>query len=152
MLATARGRYTSGAWRSQMIVGFMPLGQGNVVFDTPKHNRTDDFIAFLQRIRRAYPCTQPIGIILDNAAVHRAKKVREYARQNHIHLIFLPPYSPELNPIEFAWKDIKRPLRKIRVFDDMIEAIDETTLFFLEKGRTSYTQSWYERFVLQDFA
>lgn len=56
---------------------------------------------------------QPSVIIMDNARFHRMAVLREMAQKaNHI-ILPLPPYSPELNPIEKVWANIKRELRKI---------------------------------------
>lgn len=46
-------------------------------------------------------------LVLDNASWHRSKKAIQYAEKLGIILYFLPPYSPELNPIEQLWKWIK---------------------------------------------
>jgi transposase len=49
-----------------------------------------------------------IAIILDNASIHRSKKTRLYLqRHKNIHLFYLPPYSPEYNPVEMFWRWIK---------------------------------------------
>jgi putative transposase len=52
--------------------------------------------------------TQPSLIILDNAAFHRARSTIQLIRQAGHRLLFLPPYSPHLNPIEKLWANIKR--------------------------------------------
>jgi len=44
----------------------------------------------------------------DNFRSHHAIETREFARKEHIELVYLPPYSPDLNPIEYIWKRIKR--------------------------------------------
>lgn len=55
-------------------------------------------------------------IILDNASFHRMNKLQEIT-QKYGHIILpLPPYSPELNPIEKCWANIKELLRKILPF------------------------------------
>lgn len=56
---------------------------------------------------------KPCIIILDNPRFHRMKKLAELANQTkHKHVILaLPPYSPELNPIEKTWANIKQWLR-----------------------------------------
>jgi len=47
-------------------------------------------------------------LILDNSKSHHADKTIRKAKELHIILLFLPPYSPDLNPVEFIWKTIKR--------------------------------------------
>ena len=46
-------------------------------------------------------------VILDNAAYQHCKKVKDFAAARNIHLIFLPPYSPNLNLIERLWKFLR---------------------------------------------
>ena len=49
--------------------------------------------------------------IMDNARFHRKAKLRGLAEKAGVGLIFLPPYSPDLNPIEKSWANMKRWLR-----------------------------------------
>ena len=52
-------------------------------------------------------------IVMDNASFHRKNKLLSLVENSGRRLIFLPPYSPELNPIENFWSWLKRYLRKI---------------------------------------
>ena len=52
-------------------------------------------------------------IILDNATFHRMNKLKEIVREYGHIILPLPPYSPELNPIEKTWANIKKFLRNI---------------------------------------
>jgi transposase len=52
-------------------------------------------------------------IVMDNASFHRKNKLFAFVEKSGHRLIFLPPYSPELNPIENFWSRLKRHLRKI---------------------------------------
>ena len=49
-------------------------------------------------------------IIMDNAKFHRKKKLGNLARRHGLKLLFLPAYSPGLNPIEKTWANLKRSL------------------------------------------
>ena len=52
-------------------------------------------------------------IVMDNATFHRKTRLAELAESNKCKVIFLPPYSPDLNPIENKWAWIKQKLREI---------------------------------------
>ncbi len=63
-------------------------------------------------------------IVMDNASFHRKKQLDEIAVNNNITLIFLPPYSPELNPIEKVWANMKKFLRNfLHNFSSLDDAI-----------------------------
>ena len=51
-------------------------------------------------------------IVMDNVKFHKSKQVEEIITQSGAKLIYLPPYSPELNPIEEMWSKVKILLRK----------------------------------------
>jgi transposase len=51
-------------------------------------------------------------VVLDNASFHRASHVEELARERDIEVLYLPAYSPDLNPIEHFWAHLKGHLRK----------------------------------------
>ena len=59
------------------------------------------------------PTLQPGDIVvLDNLGSHKGAAVRRAIRQAGAHLLFLPPYSPDLNPIEMVFAKLKTLLRK----------------------------------------
>ena len=65
------------------------------------------------------------GVILDNLSVHKSAKAEAAIRARGAWMLFLPQYSPDLNPIEMAFSKLKAHLRKAaaRTFDALIEAI-----------------------------
>lgn len=58
-----------------------------------------------------FPGPQSV-IILDNARIHHGDKILELTRPLGVRLEFLPPYSPDLNPIEEAFSKIKQFIRR----------------------------------------
>lgn len=66
-------------------------------------------------------------VVLDNLAVHKTSAVRAEFERAEIELLFLPPYSPDLNPIEMCWSKIKTYLRQAaarsyKLLDEAISA------------------------------
>lgn len=66
-------------------------------------------------------------VILDNLATHRNADAAKAMRNAGCWFLFLPPYSPDLNPVEMAFSKLKAHLRRIgaRSFNDMFNAIAE---------------------------
>ncbi|MEW6007010.1 MAG: transposase [bacterium] len=56
-------------------------------------------------------------LVIDNFSSHKSVIVKELAQELGIYLVYLPSYSPDLNPIEYIWKSIKRLLSLIFVKD-----------------------------------
>lgn len=84
-------------------------------------------VDFLYFVRRHSHITGTIHLILDQAGYHKSADVVSAARQLNIRLIYLPPYSPNLNPIERLWKVMNQHARNNRFFknaNDFRKAID----------------------------
>ena len=64
-------------------------------------------------------------VVLDNLATHRNKEAAKVLREHGCWFLYLPPYSPDLNPIEMAFSKLKAHLRRIsaRSFTDVFDAI-----------------------------
>jgi len=67
---------------------------------------THSMSAFLQEFAKAYP-DEDITLVMDGAGWHIAKNLRVPA---NVKIVFLPPYCPELNPVERFWLHIKKEL------------------------------------------
>jgi transposase len=65
-------------------------------------------------------------VIMDNAAFHKSQKVHDLIESVNCKVIFLPPYSPDLNPIEKFWANMKRWIRhQISCFNNLFEALND---------------------------
>jgi transposase len=84
------------------------------------HNRlkAQEFIKFLEMLLKEYP-REKLHIICDNAKAHHAKIVQKFVteRKERLELIFLPPYSPRLNPIERFWQFLRQEVTHNTFFD-----------------------------------
>ncbi|MBK8023054.1 MAG: IS630 family transposase [Chloroflexi bacterium] len=82
---------------------------GQVTHCTSKHKNSDAFIAFLDRLLHLHPRLKLI-LVLDNASYHRSKAVQAALSHwgDRLLLIWLPKYSPFLNPIERFWLHFKQ--------------------------------------------
>lgn len=91
----------------------------------------ETFYAFLKHLRvRSSRARRHVALIIDNARYHHAKLHKDW-REEHaaeLSLEFLPPYSPELNPIERVWKLTRRKCLHNRYFPSLqliIETVEQ---------------------------
>jgi transposase len=79
-------------------------------------------------------------VILDNLAAHKSERAESFIRAKGAWLLFLPPYSPDLNPIEMAFSKLKSWLRKTaaRNIDDLWKAIGNICALFTPDECSNY--------------
>jgi transposase len=81
--------------------------------DTPavkrKGTTSNDFLEFIEQVLTTIDAAgmNYKYLVLDNASIHKANLVRDWVEQRGYQLLFLPPYSPFLNPIEEFWSKLK---------------------------------------------
>ncbi len=69
--------------------------------------RSPQVVDFLEHVLRHV--AGEVVVILDRAMIHRSKAVQAFVQEHErLSLVYLPPYAPELNPIELIWADLKR--------------------------------------------
>ena len=88
-------------------------------------------------------------VVVDNLSVHKDAESREIIGSFGADLFFLPPYSPDLNPIEKMWSKVKTHLRsaKARTHPDLISAIGEA----LTKIKASDARGYFFRATIRHF-
>lgn len=81
-------------------------------------------------------------VVLDNLRAHHAPVVRELVQAVGATLLFLPPYSPDLSPIEPCWGFVKHHLRRLahRTAETLRRAIPNV----LKRVRTKHLASWFD--------
>lgn len=88
----------------QNVVGAVSPSSGQLVSLIVPHNDTEIFQAFLDTMAKEVPDEgKTVWLVLDNASWHKSKSLNWH----HIRAKFLPPYSPDFNPIERLWQYLK---------------------------------------------
>jgi transposase len=84
-----------------------------MTYCTRKKKKSEDFLYSLYKLQESDKSEYKV-IVVDNAAIHKSKKVKDYCEARNIILVYLPPYSPDLNPIEKFRKKLKRAFQNIQ--------------------------------------
>jgi len=100
-----------GHWKTQTFIAALRHDRIDApwVIDGPINGEL--FLLYVEKVLA--PTLQPGDVvILDNLGSHKSKAARAAVRAMGAHLIFLPPYSPDLNPIEQVFAKLKHLMRK----------------------------------------
>ena len=98
---------TYGKHEGVKLLGVLDYETGKVYMVDHESYDAQVFLSFLGNVLKKYP-TGNIVMILDNAKIHHAKLLTDFLQENsRLHLVFLPPYSPNLNIIEELWGWLK---------------------------------------------
>lgn len=94
----------TGQQRSISDTAALCLDTLKLVYAEEKRVNQASIQRFLKQLRQHHPPNCPLHLILDNAGPHHSQAVCQRAQDLNIQLHFLPPYSPNLNPIKRLWK------------------------------------------------
>jgi transposase len=127
-------------------IGFYAM-QGFSVQGFIENSKEDAILEFFHQIKQANLNYLAIIVVLDNFSSHKSEKVVSAAVEMGIYLIYLPPYSPDLNPTEFIWKSIRRELSKrfITNLEDMKKTITHTWKELSDS--LTFAKYWIETFL-----
>ena len=83
-------------------------------------------------------------VIWDNLSVHKTRAVQKLFEKAEIELLFLPPYSPDLNPIEMCWSKLKTYLRvkEVRNYEKLSEAISAAIKEIFARDAQNWIRYW----------
>jgi transposase len=86
-------------------------------------------------------------VVMDNLGAHRPKRIRKLIEARGAEVVFVPSYSPDLNPIEQAFSKIKNVLRKLqaRTHEALLEAMEEA----LSKVTPADAARWFDHCAYQ---
>jgi transposase len=115
-----------GQWKIMTILGAMSLRGMVATMTIEEATDADIFLAYVEQV--LCPALKPGDVVvMDNLSSHKVNGVRKAIEKAGAELLYLPPYSPDLNPIEKAWAKLKQLLRsaKARSKDTLDQAITE---------------------------
>jgi transposase len=106
------------AWKTVSLIGAIRLGAKPKLMTHPGSVTGPTFIRFVRT--RLVPWLRPGDVVvMDNLNIHKMLSVRSAIESAGAHPVYLPTYSPELNPIELLWADLKRSLRALAIDDQV---------------------------------
>ena len=122
---------TYGQHQSVKLLGVLNYETGSVFCMQDSSFDAQTFLRFLEHVLKEYP-TGKIVLVLDNARIHHAKLIQPFLEEHkeRLELLFLPPYSPNLNPIEGLWKWLKTSV-VYNVFYDSVQDIRKNVQAFI---------------------
>jgi transposase len=124
---------TTGKHRGVKLFSTVDYGTGQIVWQEDEEYTAEKFLTFLQTVAEAYPKGN-IVMVLDTARAHHAKMLEPFLKkqQGRLKLVFLPPYSPELNVVEGLWKWLKSDVVN-NVFYHTVDEIRKNVQAFMER-------------------
>lgn len=104
----------------QTVFGTVNPDTGQILVSFADRGNSQTFRKHLKKIIRAFACTKII-LVLDNVRYHHALKLKPFLEQHKdkLEFFFLPPYSPDLNPIERVWWFMRKKITHNRYLDSL---------------------------------
>lgn len=136
------GKAPFGYWRTSPFIAALRHDRidAPLCLDGPMHKEA--FLIYITKV--LVPTLQPKDIvIMDNLSAHKNSEVRKAIKAVGAHALFLPPYSPDLNPIEKFFSKLKHSLRKEgkRVLTEVQKAIGDILLTIHPQECSNYLTS-----------
>ncbi len=127
-------------WQIVTIVDVMNLRGMIATMTVEAATDTDIFLAYLDHF--LCPALTPgRAVAMDNLSSHKAEGVRQRIEAAGAELLYLPPYSPDLNPIEKAWSKLKQLLRSAKARSE--EALDHAITQALQQISPDNANAWF---------
>jgi len=100
----------AGRWRTLTLLGAVSVSGWVATMTIEAPTDGEVFLAYLEQV--LCPHLLPTHcVVMDNLTAHKVKGVRELIQATGARLLYLPPYSPDFNPIEKCWAQVKQHLR-----------------------------------------
>ena len=129
-----------GSRKILTVLGAMSLGGMIATMTVEAATDTDIFLAYLDHFlcRELRPGDV---VVMDNLSSHKVDGVRQRIEAVGAECLYLPPYSPDLNPIEKAWSKLKQLLRSVKA--RTVPALDAALTQLLPEIKPSDAKAWF---------
>jgi transposase len=129
-----------GNWKILTILGAMSLRGMIATMTIEAATDAEIFLAYLDHV--LCPALKPGDVVvMDNLSSHKVPGVRERLLAVGADVLYLPPYSPDLNPIEKAWAKLKQLLRNSKARTAL--ALEQAIAELLPSIRSQDAQAWF---------
>lgn len=125
----------TGRRRLNILGAINPVTLEPTILLEEENCNADSIIRLMGAIKKQYKEAQTICLILDNARYQKGKAAQGKARELGIDLVYLPPYSPNLNLIERLWKFFKKKVMKNKYYGDFEAFRKAAESFFQDFGQ-----------------
>ena len=114
------------------VFGAVNVGTGQLVHQMSEIFNAVTFLDFLKNLLSFRMPQKVIHLILDNSRYHHAKLLEPWLKKHKKEIIldFLPPYSPQLNPIERVWKQTRQKATHNRYFPALFDLVQAVQMQF----------------------
>ena len=129
-----------GHWKILTILSALSLGGLLATMTIEEATDGDIFLAYLEQVLG--PKLRPGDVVvMDNLSAHKVAGVEQLIQAAGAELLYLPPYSPDLNPIEKAWAKLKQLLRSAKA--RTAEALNQAIAELLPQITPQNAQAWF---------
>lgn len=130
----------AGHWKILTILSALSLGGLLATMTIEQATDGDIFLAYLEQVLG--PKLRPGDVVvMDNLSAHKVAGVEQLIQAAGAELLYLPPYSPDLNPIEKAWAKLKQLLRSAKA--RTAEALEQAIAELLPQITPENAQAWF---------
>lgn len=126
---------TTGRQKRLNFIGGICLNGHRFTYHQADKVNASSICDFLWKLRLANPGKYYVHVIWDNAGPHKNAEVYTFAKELGIKLHYLPPYSPNLNPVERMWKLMHENVRYNKYYEKFSDFSEATLKFFKGIGR-----------------
>jgi transposase len=129
-----------GHWKIMTILGAMSLDGLIATMTIEEATDADIFLAYVEQVLCPALKSGDV-VVMDNLSSHKVAGVRERIESVGAELLYLPPYSPDLNPIEKAWAKLKQLLRSAKARTK--KALEQAITDALKRISSENAKAWF---------